>query len=577
MNSMLRCALTNVLLLGAAGSAQGQNTTRASVAVDGTQGNHNSEISSLSGDGRYVVFLSRASSLVAGDTNGRLDVFRHDRTAGTTLRVSVDSSGAESDGDAELWNPRVTPDGRFVSFTSFASNLAAGDVNGVQDVFVHDVQTGATTLESVDPVGNAGDGKSWQTSLSADGRWIAFASDATNLVGGDSNGEMDVFLRDRQTGVTVLASVDSSGAQGNLFSSRPSLSADARHVAFDSAAGNLVAGDTNGHNDVFVRDMQLGQTRRVSVSSLGVQGNSDSRVPFLSADGRFVAFASDASQLVPGDTNIATDIFVFERLTATTSRASVSSSGIQADAGSYAVSLSNDGRYVAFFSNAGNLAPGAALGGTQVFVRDTQTNTTTCSSLNAGGTPGNSTSYGPSVSDDGRFVSFDSGADNLVPADTNHAADVFVHELTPLTCPTVAFYCQSKVNSQGCLPELSTTGVCSASAGSGFVIQATSIVPKKFGLFYYSTKSAASIPSFGGWVCVKQPIFRTFVQNSGGAATCSGSFAIDFNARIAAGLDPALTVGTKFWGQFWYRDPASFGANGLTHAVTTVICVVRLR
>src|SRR6266446_5338687 len=213
------------------------------------------------------------------------------RSAGaqTTERVSVASGGTEGN-DASLGSA-LSADGRFVAFDSAATDLVAADTNGVSDVLVHDRQTGTTERVSVASDGTQGNGKSgllsfaFPPALSADGRFVAFVSFATNLVAGDTNGATDVFVHDRQTGITERVSVASDGTQGNNASSYPVLSADGRFVAFDSDATDLVAGDTNGTTDVFVHDRQTGATERMSVASGGVQGNGFSAGPALSADG----------------------------------------------------------------------------------------------------------------------------------------------------------------------------------------------------------------------------------------------------------------------------------------------------
>src|SRR5437660_1328853 len=266
-------SVTLVLLTALWGrSAGAQTTVRVSVASGGTEGDDASLGSALSADGRFVAFDSAATDLVAGDTNGASDVFVHDRQTGTTERVSVASDGTQANNVSSY--PALSADGRFVAFQSDATNLVAGDTNGATDVFVHDRQTGATERVSVasggGTQGNRNSGGFFAfPALSADGRLVAFQSDATNLVARDTNGATDVFVHDRQTGTTERVSVASGGSQGNGFSAGPVLSADGRFVAFHSTATNLVAGDTNGATDVFVHDRQTGTTERVSVASGG--------------------------------------------------------------------------------------------------------------------------------------------------------------------------------------------------------------------------------------------------------------------------------------------------------------------
>ena len=225
----------------------------------------------------------------------------------STKRVSVDSLGAQGIGDSE--GPSISAHGRFVAFYSSAANLVGSDTNGARDVFVRDRKTGKTTRVSVNSHGAQANGESFAAPISADGRFVAFLSSASNLVGGDTNGARDVFVRDRKAGKTRRVSVDSHGAQGNGDSFIPSISADGRFVAFYSDAANLVAGDGNAAGDGFVRDRKAGRTKRVSVASHGTQGNDTSFPPSISADGRFVAFTSLANNLVAGDTNGASDIF----------------------------------------------------------------------------------------------------------------------------------------------------------------------------------------------------------------------------------------------------------------------------
>ncbi len=200
-----------------------------------------------------------------------------------------------------------------MAFRSDASNLVSGDTNGTEDIFVHDRQIGTTSRVSVDSLGAHANNYSYDLSISADAKFVAFASEATNLVNGDTNGASDVFLRDRQLGTTKRVSVDSGGAQGNGTSHRSSISADGRCVAFASWAFNLVDSDTNNVSDIFVHDQTSGVTERVSVSWIGLQSNSYSEYSWISADGRHVAFVSWASNLVPGDTNDAMDVFVRDR------------------------------------------------------------------------------------------------------------------------------------------------------------------------------------------------------------------------------------------------------------------------
>ena len=403
------------------------------MASGGTQGNQDSAAPAISADGRFVAFASPASNLVAGDTNDRVDVLVQDRDTKATTRVSVASGGTQGNHDSGA--PAISADGRLVAFASQASNLVAGDTNARADVFVHDRDTGATTRVSVasdGTQGNAGSNNavgSGTPALSADGRFVAFSSGATNLVAGDTNTWADVFVHDRSTRATTRVSVASDGTQGDGNVGAPALSADGRFVAFESHATNLVAGETNTRADVFVHDRSTGATTRVSVAG-NTNYTSYSAAPAISADGRFVAFASPASNLVAGDTNDRVDVFVHDRDTKATTRVNVARNSTQGNADSFAPAISADGRFVAFASDASNLVGGDTNTWTDVFLHDRSTRTlsTTRVSLASDGTQANQPSDAPAISANGRVVAFDSRASNLVAGDTNAARDVFIRD-----------------------------------------------------------------------------------------------------------------------------------------------------
>jgi Tol biopolymer transport system component len=423
-----------VLLPGA--SAGPGATARISVASSGAQADSHSLLPAIDGAGWIVAFYSDATNLVAGDTNNARDVFVRDRQAGTTVRVSVDSGGMQA--NSHSFAPAVSRDGRMVAFHSDASNLVAGDANNASDVFVHDRQSRTTTRVSIATGGAEGNGSSSAPALSADGRFVTFVSDASNLVTGDTNAVRDVFLHDRQSGTTTRISVSSAGDEGNIHSLSSAISDDGRFVAFSSYASNLVEGDTNESADVFVRDRQDDSTRRVSVYSGGAEVEGDSLAPAISADGRFVAYDSDAWLLIWGDTNEARDIFVYDRQQGVTSRISVDDGGAQGNGASLRPSLTADGRFVAFFSEASNLVGGDSNGASDVFLHDRRSGATTRVSVGNGGTQSSGDSLRPAVSATGAVVAFESDAVSLVSADTNGFSDVFVHEPTAAAPPPPA-------------------------------------------------------------------------------------------------------------------------------------------
>jgi predicted outer membrane repeat protein len=401
------------------------DTIRVSVNSSGGQGDGYSYSPSPSVDGRYVAFYSDATNLISEDTNAAADVFVHDMQTGLTTRVSVDSSNTQ--GNDYSFNPSISADGRYIAFNSHATNLVPGDTNGKPDVFIHDMQTDLTIRVSVDSSGAQSNGSSYG-SLSADGRYIVFESDATNLVANDTNGVFDVFVHDMQTGTTTRVSVDSNGGQAGNDSGESSISADGRYIAFSSLAANLVPGDTNGTFDIFLYDIQTGITMRVSVNSLESQANNSSFAPSLSADGRYITFYSFATNLVPSDTNGVPDIFVFDMQTGMTTRVSIDSSGVQANGDSMYPSVSADGRYIAFEAHATNLVTGDNNAQRDIFVHDAQLGTTKRVSVDSTNVEANDQSGAASISADGHFIAFTSIATNLVTGDTNLQGDVFVHE-----------------------------------------------------------------------------------------------------------------------------------------------------
>lgn len=363
----------------------GAATHRVSVGIDG-QANGPSQVGgfqpSISADGTVVAFSSTASNLVPGDEAGHTDIFVFDADGGTIERVSVGIDG-EADGDSTF--PRLSANGDLVVFESQATNLVAGDEEGHSDIFVFDRGSGITQRVSVASDGSAANADSHTPAISADGNVVAFVSAANNLAG-VTGAIPQVFVHDLDSGETSMVSVSNGGVRGNRISFLPVLSADGNVVAFKSEASNLVAGDSNGVPDVFARDRAAGTTERVSVDDFGNQSNSLSGGPAISGDGRYVAFVSFSSSFDPNDGNGLSDVFVVDREGAPVLRGRIRRVSIAmpengrpaGNAPDFPTSISADGRWVGFASAAENLVLNDLNNTTDAFVACNPFDSTGC-------------------------------------------------------------------------------------------------------------------------------------------------------------------------------------------------------
>jgi hypothetical protein len=405
-------------------------SVRVSVSSNGTEGDLESTRPELSLDGRVVAFVSNATNLVPGDTNGVEDVFVHDRITDRTERVSVSSEGTQGDDLSNRFPPALDRTGRFVAFESFATNFDPRDTNATADIFLRDRNRRTTTRVSVGASGDQGNGYSISPAMSSDARFVAFVSSSTNFVPGDNNGFDDVFVRDRVLGTTSRVSLAIGGVQGNgdVFLA-PALSDDGRFVVFASRATNLTPEAAPG---LFVRDRRFGTTALVSASAAGVAGNSGGVAggAAISGDGRFVAFDSAATNLTPNDTNGAGDVFVRDRRRGTLERVSVSSAGGQANGPSGLPSISDDGRFVAFGSSATNLVSGITTDVSRVYLHDRLTRVTRLVTRTFDGGPPDFGGGQPALSGDGGVIAMQSLASNLVPDDTNGVTDIFTQRIS---------------------------------------------------------------------------------------------------------------------------------------------------
>ncbi|MCL4261755.1 MAG: PD40 domain-containing protein [Anaerolineae bacterium] len=400
-------------------------TIRASVSSGGGQGNGESSRPAVSADGRYIAFSSDANNLVGGDTNGVRDIFVHDRVTNTTQRVSIRTGGEQA--NSPSFSPAISDDGQIVAFYSLASNLVSNDTNGRADVFAHDRQTGQTSLMSVVINGTA-NGDSRDPDISGDGRYVVFSSTANNLVGGDTNQVDDIFRWDRVGLLMERISVDSNEAEANDYSRHPAINGNGQRIVFTSDAGNLVAGDGNFTADIFLRDTSTGTTSRVSITDGGGEANGTSWLPDISGGGEHIVFVSYATNLVGNDANGYADVFLRNTGTGRTHIISIATDGTQGNNGSEDPSVSADGRYVAFDSFATSLSPGTSPDLRKLFVRDRTTNTLLLASVSTQGVIGNEASREAALAAGGRYVTYTSNASNLVANDTNQVADVFLHD-----------------------------------------------------------------------------------------------------------------------------------------------------
>lgn len=398
----------------------------ASIGVSSSLANGTSRSVSPSSNGRYIAFESNASNLVSGDTNSATDVFVFDKQTGTTIRASVDSSGAQ--GNGRSYNPVISGNGQFVAFVSTATNLVSGDTNFCSDIFVRDLVNNVTTRVSVGASGVQADSGSDTPSISNDGRYVGFRSEATNLIGSsDTNDKTDFFIRDTVGGTTSIVSVDTSGALANDHSSEGKISGDGNFFVFTSKASNLVSGDTNQCVDIFLRDIVNSTTSLISKDASSELGNRASTNPDISSDGRYVVFQSHAGNLVANDTNGYSDIFLVDITNSTIERVSLKSGLDQVSSENVNPKVSDDGRFVVFETYANDLDPLDANNQWDIYLRDRTSKLTTLVS-SASSVAGNSWSTSGDISNDGKFLVFTSFASNLVSGDMNGRSDVFYRQ-----------------------------------------------------------------------------------------------------------------------------------------------------
>jgi hypothetical protein len=395
------------------------------------QGNDFSYYADISEDGNHIAFQSNATNLLPGgvtfDLNGVSDIFVFDYQTKILKCASLGALG--NPGNKASHNPSLSADGSIVVFNSQATDIISNDLTLGNDVFVHDLASGLTERVSVDSAGIASNGASTWADVSGDGSLVVFRSTADNLVAGDTNGFDDIFLHDRSTGVTSL--ISGIGADGP--STRPSISSGGDFVAFESLATNLVPGDVNSQSDIFLVELNTGTITRVSEIA-GIGGDSGSSYASVSNGGVAVAFQSAASNLAPGDTGLATDVFYWRNNGSSQTLVRISeASGLgEAQGASRVPDISKDGYSVAFQSLAPNLVVGDNNNKSDIFIWDQSTSHISIVSVSVLGDPADDYSLRPSVSGDGLRLAFESAASNIVSPDNNQRGDVFLLDLDPI-------------------------------------------------------------------------------------------------------------------------------------------------
>ncbi len=411
---------------------------RISVSSNANQGSGTSEWPAISRNGRYIAYHSDAPNLVPNDTNNTHDIFLYDRLTRTTQRVSLNDNGIQ--GNNRSMFADLSTDGRYLTFHSEATNLVPNDTNNSWDVYFRDLQTGQFERISVTSAGNQANDTSIFPDISGDGRFIAFYSQATDLVPNDTNNTEDIFLHDRLTGTTERISVSSNGTQANGSSIFPDISADGRYVVYDSNASNLVPNDTNNASDIFMYDRINQTTQRISLTSAGEQGNGGSSYAVIAADNRHVTFVSFATNIDPADTDTIGDIYLRDLTTGTTHLISRGFNNQPTDDNSHYPVISSDGRFIAYHSEASNLVPGDTNATNDIFLYDRAEEITHRINLSTTGNQSNGPSSDPAISGNGRIVVFRSLATNLVPGDTNGTADVFLYIGPPFDTYLPSFF-----------------------------------------------------------------------------------------------------------------------------------------
>ncbi len=571
--------LPSVVVASLALPAAAQQLTALSVAPNGAFGDFDSASPTVSADGRFVAFVSAARNLVGPEFDLDADVFVADVWNGTLQRASSTPSGAE--GDGESYRPSLASSGRFVGFASTATNLTAASTSGLPQVYVRALDAGATTLVSMNLSGAGSSGRSEWIDVSDDGRFAAFVSSSGDLIAGDTNSQEDVFVRDLALGITTRISLTTSGQEASWPSgpfsaatcANVDLTADGRYVAFSTIFA-LATNDTNAQPDVYVFDRASGALELVSRAASGALGDGASFLPQLSADGRWVLFSSQATNLVSGDANQVLDVFLRDRALGALTCVSRNAAGVPVGASNSTEAparLTSDASRCIFSSPSSALVAGDNNGVDDLFLYTRSTGALEI--VRPFGIEPNAAMAHGALSDQG-LVAFHTAASNLVASDLNGRADVFAW--APSVCAPVA-YCTSGTSAIGCVSQLSASGSASLS-NCTLQFVANAVDGQRQGLVFYGISGAVAFPwgASSSFFCVKGPTQRTPVQSSGGSVgACNGALALDFCAFLAANptaLGAPFAVGDALYTQAWFRDPAGPKSTALSNGVRAVFC-----
>ena len=402
--------------------------TRVSVTSSGGQLTPYSQAYGISGNGRYVTFTTTSPELNGG-TNLKNQAYVYDYDTGNVTRISESTNGGAA--NSYSFAAGITYDGSRAVFLSQATDIVTGISSSKKNVYVRDIENGTSSVASITASGTIGNGQSPWAAISDDVNIVAFETASTNLAPSDTNGVNDIFLKNMATGELTLISRTSS-AEANDQSIHPSISSNGRVVAFLSDASNLVPNDTNATTDAFIYDVDTGTLQRVSVSSSGAESNGTTTGVSISANGRYVAFTSAGTNLVAGDTEGYVDVFVRDLLTNTTVRASATSTGSGFAGLNRAPTISGDGRYVVFESesSAQRQVTGSDF---DIYRKDMETGEVRQIDIDLDN-KSFYTSYWPLIDNAGNRIAFSSFMSNLVSNDTNGQVDAFLADLDSLVC-----------------------------------------------------------------------------------------------------------------------------------------------